>query len=263
MRSCLGILVLGVLCCLLSLCYVFGLSLAWSESANARYLSFTAINDEHLESDIKIQSPSSISHSLKTAPKILRRAQKDSNNNNNDNNNEPAPKKKKPQTRTKQWTAEEDIKLLEMRELDIFTWEDIAAHFDGRTVSALRTRFWRIMSQRDELTRRGDYWTPAEDAKLLRLVGQGLRSEDIAEALSDRTQAGVNARYTYLTGETIDSESGRGKKYTEKEDALLLQLGGRKDMKWKEKAEFFPRRSQRSVEVRYHKLMKMLKDQET
>ena len=158
--------------------------------------------------------------------------------------------------RATRWTAEEETRLIRLREEDNLSWVEIYNHFPDRSNwQAVARKYYSLTrSTREGKTSRR--WTEQEDKLLRERVEEGKSWEEIAEELPGRSPRAVKAHHSYLPSRATDAPKTVKKRFTREEDELLLELGPRRDLTWAEKAKSFPERSTAAVQRRYQKLKK-------
>jgi hypothetical protein len=152
-----------------------------------------------------------------------------------------------------EWTADEDATLRAGVEAGE-PWETIAETLPGRTAHASRDRASRLGIERRE-KQVHVAWTEGEDEEIRAGVAAGQTTKEIATRLPGRTADAVEARRTRL----LKSERPVVERWTEGEDAALRE-GFASGKSWKEIARDFPGRTQRAVETRGLKRLKLKRD---
>jgi hypothetical protein len=90
------------------------------------------------------------------------------------------------------WTSEEDRKIFDHVLANGAQWSRIAEKLPDRTDDAVRARYKRLKAS--ETAKRGDMWSPEEDAIISNLLGA--RWHVIAEALPGRSANAVRNRHS-------------------------------------------------------------------
>ena len=124
----------------------------------------------------------------------------------------------------KRWTDEEVDYLVELREEEELSWEEIAEFFPERKWGGVKQKYERL--NRDPLapkTKERRLWTPEEDERLLELKREDKSWEEMAEFLKGRTPSAIKTHYYYITGEDKQAPASTRRKYTEEDDNLLLE----------------------------------------
>ena len=156
--------------------------------------------------------------------------------------------------RKKRWDAEEEGRLIELREQQGLTWQEIDAHFPDRGWRSLEAKYRRLTQDLSEpVGTRTAYrrWTADEDDLLRQLGATGdLSWKEVAQSFPGRTALAVGTRYGVLT-KGKPAPAGLTTRFTAAEDELLLKLSEDEDMTWAQRAEFFDNRSARALEDRY------------
>ena len=150
------------------------------------------------------------------------------------------------------WTAEEENRLIKLREEDK-TWEELVDDFPGRTWRSLVARYHKLRpspQQRESVK----HWTREEDELLLELKEKDISWKEIAESFPGRSPSAVRSHYNFLRSERIQAPSSTWKYYTAEENELLLKVA-ELDISWDAKAEYFPDRSAISLKSHHRKLM--------
>jgi hypothetical protein len=155
------------------------------------------------------------------------------------------------------WTAEEDAMLRAGVEAGE-SWKSIAEKLPGRNGEMARHRARQLEIERSE-KRVFVAWTEAEDGEIRAGVAAGERSAQIAKRLPGRTLEAVKHRRRVLRDSLGEQGESVRQLWTEAEDAALREgFASRKS--WKEIAKDFPGRTQKALERRAQKELKLKRD---
>lgn len=126
------------------------------------------------------------------------------------------------------WSSLEDNQLIEHREKDRMTWQEIAERVSGRSRRELRQRYYRIRSLSERVNVEPKFY--ASDEKLAEIVGlrdQGFSWREIAERIPGASDTDV---YSFYQTAVCGTEKERLKnnvctrRFTEAEDQRLMEL---------------------------------------
>ncbi len=148
---------------------------------------------------------------------------------------------------------EEDQRLIELRGQGL-NWDEIAESFEGRTASALKSRWHNTLKHNLGIEPTRTDFTPEEDQRLIQLKGQGLKWDEIAESFEGRTSSALQSRWHNHLKHDLGQERTKNT-FTPKEDRLLIKLKGQ-GLKWDEITKSFDGRTIRSLESRWRRLLK-------
>lgn len=155
--------------------------------------------------------------------------------------------------RGKRWTEEEEQLLIELREEQQLSWEEISESFPERTWIALRGKHFKLTRNPDG-TRKTKPWSQEERRLLLELRKENpnMSWERISEYFPERSTNAVSGFYRYLTKGRPVPKTFRGF-WTAEENELLLKLATDR-MPWKERVKFFNGRTVMSLKQQYARL---------
>ena len=154
----------------------------------------------------------------------------------------------------KQWTNEEEQRLLDLKGQDL-PWSEILKHFPGRSYISLNHKYQRLTRPVSTIPpkKRGRLWTEEESNYLLELAEQGVPIKELMEIFEGRSEQAIRSKYRYLTkGWTVPE--ALLKPFTAEEDELLLEVA-ELDGTWEEKAEFFENRNGNALSHRYVRIV--------
>ena len=154
----------------------------------------------------------------------------------------------------KKWTAEEEERLMELREKQV-PWNEVVKSFPERNWKALVTKYNRLAQDPSApKTERAKLWTPEENQRLLELKETGASRSwgEIAESFPGRSQTAVKSHYASLTKDRSVPTSVYVA-FTTEEDELLLNLEN-KGMSFEEMTNHFENRSTASLRARHYTL---------
>ena len=140
----------------------------------------------------------------------------------------------------RQWTSEEDERLLELAETDL-SWEGIAKQLPGRSLDVIARRYKHLGGDKQA----------KDDAILIQAVGEGKTWEEISQALG-KGERTVKARASKLRelGRITLTSLKQIHPYTDAELELLLTL--REDnVSWADISKRFPERSKSALQQQY------------
>ena len=162
------------------------------------------------------------------------------------------------------WTTDDENRLLDLKVEQDVTWRDLKKHFPGRTLGAIKARYYALT--RDPSVpdgERKDAWTTEEDERLVKLREEdGLSWPDVDKYFSGRSKGALQMRYHKLTSDPAASREKARVLWTPEEDDRLLMLIQEGTFTWEEMAEDFPGRSARALIMRHYKLKQRKKDRE-
>ena len=151
----------------------------------------------------------------------------------------------------KQWTSEEDERLLELAE-DGLSWEGIAKQLSGRSLDAIARRYKQLGGDKQA----------KEDAMLIQAIGEGKTWEEISQALG-KSEVKVKGRASMLRklGRITLTSLKQIHPYTDAELELLITL--REDnVSWADISKRFPERSKSALQQRYWKYKSRKEEEE-
>jgi hypothetical protein len=143
------------------------------------------------------------------------------------------------------WSAEDSLKLKELKDNSDMSWVQIAAHFEGRAVGSCKYRYRNYLFEGEEQIR----WSDEESLKLKEL-----------KEMSDMSWAQITAHFEGRTVEACKKRYGNALFEGEKqirlpwsdEDSLKLkELKEETDMSWAQIADRFKGRTDRACVARY------------
>ena len=150
--------------------------------------------------------------------------------------------------RGQSWTAEEEQRLIELREQRI-PWDKLTEHFPDRTWKALTSKYQKLTTDPSSKSPAGrKLWTPEEKDLLLELKKTGMSWAEISERFPGRTENAVNRQYRTLVNGTSVPKRYYGS-YSAEEDELLLELDEAR-VPWKDRVKYFDNRSLPSLRSR-------------
>jgi hypothetical protein len=149
------------------------------------------------------------------------------------------------------WTSDEDAAIRAGLEAGK-SWKEIWEGLPGRTFFATQARGWRLGLQHREA---GAEWTADEDATIRAGVAAGETTAEIAKKLLGRTLDAVGHRRTGL----LKGAGRAAERWTEAEDAALREGFG-SGKSWKEIAKVLAGRTQKAVETRAQKRLRLKRD---
>ena len=155
--------------------------------------------------------------------------------------------------RAKQWTPDEEKRLLELRAQNI-PWEELVEHFPGRTWRAIQLKYNRMT--RDETAKRATRraWTAKENKRLLELVEAGKTYEEMTADLPGRTKKAIEAHYNSMKRDGTDTAPKTVlRKFSAEEDRIIIEAL-RTGKKLREIYELVGGRGKQSVEKRVRRL---------
>ena len=130
--------------------------------------------------------------------------------------------------RARRWTREEEELLLDLRDRQEKSWEEIMTRID-RSWKALEGKYFLLTN--DPAVRKTDVnenpkkWTQAEREKLVRLKEEeNLPWAEIAEQFSERDVGALKNQYNYIKRGDV-APAGTYRRWTAEEDSYLLELG--------------------------------------
>ena len=154
--------------------------------------------------------------------------------------------------RARDWTGEEEKKLVELRDGGL-PWAEVLRKFPERTYWSLVGKYYKLKPNPSARARADARpWTPEEDERLQKLLErkQEMTWKEMATYFPGRTPSALKVR---KISKDIPP-TGRIYHFTKEEDDLLLELGAKK-MSWKERAKRFPNRDVGSLKGRYRLLV--------
>ena len=153
------------------------------------------------------------------------------------------------------WTSDEEQHLLNLRNQQQKSWDEINEIFQQRTWQALVAKYYRLtgdLSTTDKPPKNSP-WTYKEDKLLMELVKASTPWEQIAKKLPRRTEKAVRSRYYYLTKDkSVPKVIYRP--WTAEEDKLVVELV-EAGVPLKERVKFFNDRTVEALEQRSKKLV--------
>lgn len=158
------------------------------------------------------------------------------------------------------WTDEDEKRLIRLREEEGKSWEELVEYFPGRTWQALHNKYGMLKSasKPKKTSKQGEQkgrkrWTREEDEILSKLKERNESWENIAKRFPERSQAAVSSRWTYLRRDNRQAPATTRKTYTDEENELLIGVA-EMDIKWSERAKYFPGRSIKSLQNQLDRL---------
>ena len=136
------------------------------------------------------------------------------------------------------WTAEEERRLLELRDQDGLSWDEIRGFYPWRSRAALQAKHRVLTDSKEEKFR---LWTEEEKALLVELVEADIPWEDVAKRFPGRSIQSLRQQYRYSTRDRR-IENAASRKWTREEIELLLRLE-EEGVPWEERVAFFDNRS--------------------
>jgi hypothetical protein len=98
------------------------------------------------------------------------------------------------------WSAEEDERIIQMKEIEKKSWPDIAKCITGRIWKACESRYNDYLNKGEKRAYAG--WTAEEDARIIQLKEIEKKSwKDIAKCFTGRTWSACAGRYSHLLKE--------------------------------------------------------------
>ena len=155
--------------------------------------------------------------------------------------------------RAKLWTAEEERRLIQLREEDGLSWKSMQDEFPERTWKALSARYGRLTKDASAPKRQRTPWSDGEDRRLRELVKKNVPWKETVNDFPGRSVEAIKAHYYYLTSDEPSAPELVRKRYTTDEDNRLLALK-RANTRWDEIYDSFPDRSEESLRYRYYLL---------
>mmetsp|Transcript_17353 Transcript_17353/g.22860 ORF Transcript_17353/g.22860 Transcript_17353/m.22860 type:complete len:464 (+) Transcript_17353:274-1665(+) len=167
-----------------------------------------------------------------------------------------------PRITRKEWTAKEELKLMELVEIYGKKWTRVAAEMDGRKSEQCRQR-WRILSQYESITKNGSpknargakrgregitKWTADEERRLcLAVRACGTKWIEVAQFLPGRTDQQCREKWIYV----LNPDQKKGK-WTPEEDLKLQRVIEEEGVgQWKKVADRMEGRSGHQCKVRW------------
>ena len=147
------------------------------------------------------------------------------------------------------WTAEEDRRLLELREQGK-SWEEVHKIFPERSWIAVIARYHRLKPDAPGPTKEVNFWTEEEEKLLLELVKADISWEEMAKQLPGRTAKALRAKYRNLSGDYRVIPKNVSRRWTAEEDELVLELT-RAHIPRAEQVAFFNDRTAQALRARY------------
>ncbi len=95
------------------------------------------------------------------------------------------------------FTPEDDQRLLQLMKQGL-AWDEIVRSFDGRSIDVLKYRWQKHLKPKTDWRPRKSLFTPEEDQRLIRLKGQGLKWDEIAESFEERSVGALKQRWRRL-----------------------------------------------------------------
>ena len=155
--------------------------------------------------------------------------------------------------RGKAWTAEEEERLIALREKGL-SYEQITKYLPGRTLETVRKRYPRLT--RDPSAPEGDrrdLWTTEEGELLVDLRNAGTSWDEVAKFFPKRNLQALKKMYYSLTRHPSAQEGVRRDAWTTEEAERLLSLR-EKGMSWSKMTELFPGRTPTALQAQYSRL---------
>jgi len=91
-----------------------------------------------------------------------------------------------------EWTAEEDLMIVNLQQELGNRWALLAKSLPGRTENSIKTRFRSLQRS----TKRK--WTPQEDTALMQMIRNGSNFEEISQVMNRRSLNSVRVRYKQI-----------------------------------------------------------------
>jgi broad specificity phosphatase PhoE len=96
-----------------------------------------------------------------------------------------------------EWTNDDDLRIIEMRENEMKSWADIAECFPEKTESACTSRYSSVLKKGEKRPR--VEWTNDDDLRIIEMKENEMKSwADIAECFTGRTEGACQTRYHNL-----------------------------------------------------------------
>jgi hypothetical protein len=127
------------------------------------------------------------------------------------------------------WTPEDTPRLVGMRAKRI-TWKDIVSHFHGRTLGAIRSKYYKSAAPRNKFTRPIKKLSPDDRQKIIELHEKGETWEQISAQLPDQPHW-RSIKRAWSSNQSMKGDLGP-KSWTDKELKLLVSLRMRKLWTW-------------------------------
>ena len=151
----------------------------------------------------------------------------------------PVASKSKLVRRAQRWTPDEEGLLLELRDNQRLSWDEILPSFPGRGWKALQTRYYLLKEDPSTLEEKAikKKWSLEEREQLLALKRENKSWEEIAEEIPGRSIGALKGQYNKLQRD-VSVPKRATSRWTAEEDNYLRQLA-EEDLSWEERMDRF------------------------
>jgi hypothetical protein len=149
------------------------------------------------------------------------------------------------------WSADEDLRLVQMKEVEKKSWADIMECFPERTLLACQVRYSTHLKKGVKKARKPG-WSAEEDLLLVQLKETEKKSwADIAECFPGRSQVACKTRYhTHFT------KGEKNERWSADDDLRIIHMKETEKKSFADIAKCFPERTRLACNVRYSNYLK-------